>query len=124
MAHSPSAQRMTLGQLLPKTFGDKDAALVVGPLCLDSRKITAGETFVALSGAQQDGTKFVDSAIGSGAALVLIEGEVAAVDSSQSVPRVTVPALRNRLSGMASRWFGGPSESVAMVGITGTNGKD
>lgn len=97
----------------------------VGRLCLDSRQIQAGDTFVALLGGQSDARDFINSAVAKGAALVLCEA--AGVDFSLSycgeVPVIAVPNLDARLSKMAGVYFNEPAQFMNMIGVTGTNGK-
>lgn len=114
----------TLGQLLSDLSLADAEKLSVGPLVLDSRRVTPGDTFVALAGAHQDGSQFIDQALQQGAGLILTEGQVAdCTPLAKSVYQVTVPELRQRLSAIAGAWFGAPSQSMSMVAITGTNGK-
>jgi len=86
----------------------------------DSRRVHPGSLFVALKGAVSDGRQFIDHAIERGAVAVLgrnlptCPAGVACID-------VTDP--REALAGVAVALAGNPSEKIATVGITGTNGK-
>ncbi|GAB3092940.1 UDP-N-acetylmuramoyl-L-alanyl-D-glutamate--2,6-diaminopimelate ligase [Aestuariicella hydrocarbonica] len=114
----------TLGQILPDLSLQNALTFSVGPLVLDSRQVTAGDTFVALGGTQVDGASFIDSAVKQGAALILAEGLQEDCESlADGVHKVVVPALREKLSAMAGRWYSNPSQTMNVVGITGTNGK-
>ncbi len=91
----------------------------------DSRRVRPGWLFVAVKGAQADGHRFLEQAVGAGAAAVVIEaGRVSAdVTRSFGVPVIQVGDSRRFLSVLASRFHGNPSFLLNMVGVTGTNGK-
>lgn len=86
---------------------------------LDSRNVVPGDLYCALAGANADGHDYVNDAVALGSVAVLAERPV----GDCAVPVVIIPDLRARLSGLAGRFFGDPSASVACVGVTGTNGK-
>ncbi|MGH1373835.1 MAG: UDP-N-acetylmuramoyl-L-alanyl-D-glutamate--2,6-diaminopimelate ligase [Cellvibrionaceae bacterium] len=124
MAAQNNQNTSMLGHLVPELSAFKEAGLSVGRLVLDSRKIEAGDCFVALRGTQLDGTQFIDGAIKRGAKTVMVSG--ASFDISYlagPVTLVTVPNLEAELSAIAGRWFDRPSSKMNVVAITGTNGK-
>lgn len=84
----------------------------------DSRKVRRGMLFCAVPGRERDGRAFVPEALASGAAAVLAE---APPDSD--VAWIRVPRVRRALGPLAQRFYGEPSRELAVVGITGTNGK-
>jgi UDP-N-acetylmuramyl-tripeptide synthetase len=86
----------------------------------DSRAVKAGDLFVALRGRTVDGGKFAPAAVAAGAVAVLCEEELGV-----AVPQVIVPPGRAAaaLAVIAGRLAGRPAERMALVGITGTNGK-
>lgn len=100
---------------------DELASLTVSGLSLDSRLITAGDIFCALQGTAEHGMAFAESAVVNGAVLVLSDGQ--AVGADLSVPVLTLPDLRNRLGGIASKFYAHPSTQLAVLAVTGTNGK-
>src|SRR5439155_179656 len=79
-----------------------------------------GGCFVAVPGFKQDGRHFIPDAIRRGAAVVVTEGEPVA---DLPVPQVLVPSVRVSLARLAGAFYGHPSRQLALVGITGTNGK-
>ncbi len=92
---------------------------LVGKVCSDSRLVERGDVFVALRGGQQqDRHRFIDDAIGRGAAAVVVEEEVPC-----SATRIVVASCRAALPRIARRLFGAPSDSLLNIGVTGTNGK-
>jgi len=112
--------------------GAFDDILVRG-LALDSRRVQRGDAFVALAGLQMHGIAFAPMAATRGASIVLAEKPHAAtsastaIDSSRvdasGVPVVWLDDLRGELGAIAARYFGEPSQSLEVVGVTGTNGK-
>ncbi|KAF0808961.1 UDP-N-acetylmuramoylalanyl-D-glutamate--2, 6-diaminopimelate ligase [Alcanivorax sp. S71-1-4] len=115
---------LALSQLLPDMpLPASLAATPVSALCLDSRRISAGDTFVALAGHQQDGRVYIEQAIAGGATLVLAEADETGVVTQQGVPVIGIAALRQQLGVMAARLFGEPGRAMTVTGITGTNGK-
>ena len=104
------------------------AGIVVSDVTLDSRAATPGSLFLACRGHKQHGLDFAAQAIALGASAVLYE-PVDANDSrvpGQGTPGVffgSVPQLSRHVGTIADRFFGSPSQSMVIAGITGTNGK-
>ncbi len=92
-------------------------------LVLDSREVSEGALFVALKGTQQHGLAFVDMAIQKGAAAIVWESDESVSLSDSAIPQIQIPNLRDQLGLIANRFYGFPSQSLDMVGITGTDGK-
>ncbi|MDR3206910.1 MAG: UDP-N-acetylmuramoyl-L-alanyl-D-glutamate--2,6-diaminopimelate ligase [Oscillospiraceae bacterium] len=112
---------MKLGDLLAGTEavlsrGDPDTDIT--GLCLDSRKVGAGDLFFALPGAQADGQRFIGQALAAGAAAVVAERA-----NRSAAPLVLVPDAHKALAEMAAAFYGHPAKQLRMFGITGTNGK-
>ncbi len=82
----------------------------------DSRTIRAGELFVALSGPNFDGNKFVSQARGKGAAAAVVNSL-----ADEDIAQIEVEDTRVALGQLASGWLNQHSPTV--VGITGSNGK-
>ncbi len=91
-------------------------------LALDSRVIRAGEVFVALRGGSRHGLDFARAAVERGA-VAIVSDEPSADPGALGVPLVVVPGLRARLGLIANRFHGWPSRRLAVIGVTGTNGK-
>ncbi len=110
---------MPLKQLLPQASSDA----LIRELTLDSRKVRPGDLFLAVPGYQQDGRVHIADAIAHGAAAIAYEAEGAADMMAVSAELVPVRNLAGQLSAIAGRFYGEPSRSLHLVGITGTNGK-
>ncbi|WFB37343.1 UDP-N-acetylmuramoyl-L-alanyl-D-glutamate--2,6-diaminopimelate ligase [Kiritimatiellota bacterium B12222] len=86
----------------------------------DSRRIRAGDIFVAIEGHEGDGHRFVTDAIRRGAVAVIVEQPLSL---SVKVPVVQVPDSRKALTALAGCLYGSPDTPLRLTGVTGTNGK-
>ncbi len=91
----------------------------IGGLSIDSRKVRKGDLFVAVRGDRADGHAFLEQAAAAGAAAALVEREI----PSAPLPTVRVPSTASALPQVAANFHGDPSARLAVVGVTGTNGK-
>jgi len=95
---------------------------VIRGLAYDSRRVTAGDLFFALPGADVDGHDYLEQALGRGAAAVVLERLPAGFDPARC-PAVVVPDSRRAMAPIATRFFGSPASELGLIGVTGTNGK-
>jgi UDP-N-acetylmuramoyl-L-alanyl-D-glutamate--2,6-diaminopimelate ligase len=98
-----------------------DISVSVSGIEFDSRNVTAGSLFVAVKGNKSDGHEFIDSAIRSGAVAIICETVPVSADKKTCWIKVTDSA--RALGQAASNFYGNPSSSLKLVGVTGTNGK-
>jgi UDP-N-acetylmuramoyl-L-alanyl-D-glutamate--2,6-diaminopimelate ligase len=84
----------------------------------DSRDVPAGALFVAVMGERADGHDHAANAVESGAAAVMVE-RLLDID----VPQLLVADTRRAMAVAAATCWGRPSDHLAVVGVTGTNGK-
>ena len=110
---------MMLRQLLPDM---RVPAIAIQGICEDSRRIKSGDLFCAVAGELTDGRDHIEAAIANGAAAVLGEFPLPEIANSL-VPVVAVEGLSSRLSEIAGRFYGNPSEALSVFAVTGTNGK-
>jgi UDP-N-acetylmuramoyl-L-alanyl-D-glutamate--2,6-diaminopimelate ligase len=94
-------------------------AVAIRGVAYDSRAVVPGALFVAVPGAHFDGHDFVAGAAQAGAAAALVERPVDGV----AIPQLVVDGTQPALATAASWWYGDPSRELAVVGITGTDGK-
>jgi len=108
-----------------RTLLDRLAQLGVplADITADSRAVKLGSIFVAYPGTNQDGRAFIPEAIARGAAAVIWERGRFEWEERWEIPNLGVDNLRDRISEIAGNIYGNPSESLWMVGVTGTNGK-
>jgi UDP-N-acetylmuramoyl-L-alanyl-D-glutamate--2,6-diaminopimelate ligase len=85
----------------------------------DSRRVKPGDLFVAVVGESADGHRFIEQAVARGARAVVgsrAQGEIA-------VPYVRVGEDRLALAYLSAAFHGDPSLRLAVIGVTGTDGK-
>ena len=112
---------MKLKELLqgvPVVECSADLETEITAVCYDSRRVTPGALFVAVSGFASDGNRFIPMALEKGAAVV-----VTGKKPEGKVPYVLVESDRLALALISANYFGHPAASMKMIGITGTNGK-
>lgn len=90
-------------------------------LAYDSRKIMPGYLFFALPGLHVDGACFIPPAIAKGAAAVVHEGELQRYEDG--VVYLRVENARLAMSPLAAAFHDHPSRDLAVIGVTGTEGK-
>jgi UDP-N-acetylmuramoyl-L-alanyl-D-glutamate--2,6-diaminopimelate ligase len=92
-------------------------------LVVDSRKVKAGDVFIAYQGEYVDGRQYIADAIANGAAAVIWEADDFTWDASLQLANIAVPALRDQVGILLARLLGNNQLELPVVGITGTNGK-
>jgi UDP-N-acetylmuramoyl-L-alanyl-D-glutamate--2,6-diaminopimelate ligase len=97
-----------------------DTGKEIQGLCYDSRQVQTGDLFFALRGNAVDGHHFIGTAVRNGAAAVVVEDD-ASVPTGTPFAKVTDARLAMSL--MAALFYANPSDSLPLIGITGTNGK-
>jgi UDP-N-acetylmuramoyl-L-alanyl-D-glutamate--2,6-diaminopimelate ligase len=92
---------------------------------MDSRLLQPGDLFIACFGRHHDARNYIAGAIDSGVAAVLAEsgGDWQGIESRGGVPVIAVDNLSSKISEVAGRFYGKPSEAMTVIGVTGTNGK-
>ena len=96
---------------------------VTGTLHCDSRQIGLGDGFVAWPGAATDGRNYVPSALAQGAVACLVEQEGADAFAFDSPAIAAYSQLKAATGPIAAAYFDAPTERLAVLAITGTNGK-
>ena len=84
----------------------------------DSRLVESGDLFIAVTGAETDGHKYIPMAREKGAACVLCERA-----PEDGAPFVRVADSRRALAVVGGNRFDHPAREMTMIGITGTSGK-
>lgn len=96
------------------------------PLCdmqLDTRLLKQGSLFLALKGHAVDGRLFMQQAEQSGAVAILFDNSDGFIAPPLNIPCIAVPSLAEKVSELAGLFYEQPAEKLALVGVTGTNGK-
>jgi UDP-N-acetylmuramoyl-L-alanyl-D-glutamate--2,6-diaminopimelate ligase len=94
-------------------------------LSYDSRECEPGYLFFALPGVHCDGKRYVQDAIRRGAIGVVYEGTLDPPDAStlEKVAFLRVADCRMAMSAIACTYYDSPSDSLCVIGVTGTEGK-
>jgi len=98
-----------------------ERSIPVSGICFDSRNVSAGSLFVAVRGSKSDGHDFIYNAVASGASAVICETLPEIPD--KKICWIKTNNSAKALGIAASNFFGNPSSSLNLVGVTGTNGK-
>jgi UDP-N-acetylmuramoyl-L-alanyl-D-glutamate--2,6-diaminopimelate ligase len=75
--------------------------------------------FVAIRGEASDGSRFIDQAIAGGAVAIVTDSD----RRPENVAWALVPHGRRALAGLSANFYERSAEKLAVIGITGTNGK-
>ena len=95
-----------------------DPELEINAVHYDSRKVTEGSLFVAVTGFASDGNRFIPMALSKGAVAV-----VTAKKLEENVPYILVESDRLALALLGCNFYSHPAKAMTMIGVTGTNGK-
>jgi UDP-N-acetylmuramoyl-L-alanyl-D-glutamate--2,6-diaminopimelate ligase len=102
------------------------AAVEVSGVTLSSQRVRPGDLYAALPGARAHGAAYAADAVSAGAAAVLTDPagrDRCATGAGTSVPLLVVAAPRAVLGLVSARLYGEPAGAMAMIGVTGTQGK-
>ncbi|MDM8539655.1 UDP-N-acetylmuramoyl-L-alanyl-D-glutamate--2,6-diaminopimelate ligase [Desulfococcaceae bacterium HSG9] len=84
-----------------------------------AQDVKPGGLFVAISGLKADGHDYINIAIQKGALAVVVQKPIVKDDATI----IRVADTRHALARLAARFYGNPSETTVVIGVTGTNGK-
>src|SRR4051795_6151297 len=90
----------------------------ISGLAYSSTSVGPGTLFFCVPGFTSDGHEFAPDAVERGAAALVCERPL-----GLGVPEVIVPDARAAMGPAAARFFGDPTATLEVVGVTGTNGK-
>jgi len=116
---SKSLKEVCAALTLRETRGDMNRA--VCGIAYDSREVKPGFLFVAMDGLHTDGHTFIPDAVARGAAAIVHAQQL--VDAPAGVTCIRLDNPRAALSPLAAAFFGHPSRSLRVIGVTGTDGK-
>ena len=95
-----------------------DPDLEINGISYDSRNTAPGDMFVAVTGFESDGHRYIGAAAERGAVCVLCERE-----PEINIPYVLTGSTRRGLALASRSFFGDPAGAMKVIGVTGTNGK-
>ncbi len=87
-------------------------------LAYDARAVTPGALFFCVPGRRADGHDFAAAAVAAGAVALVVERPL-----ELAVPQLVVADARAAMADAAAEFFGHPSRTLTLAGVTGTNGK-
>jgi UDP-N-acetylmuramoyl-L-alanyl-D-glutamate--2,6-diaminopimelate ligase len=109
-------RELLVGTDLAGVAGEADVEIT--SLAYDSGRVAPGALFFCVRGQRADGHEFAPAAVERGAAALVVERQL-----DLPVPQVTVPDARAAMAPIAVRFWGDPTATLRVAGITGTNGK-
>ena len=103
----------------------------VSGIAYDSRKVSEDSLFVAIRGEHVDGHNFIRDAVRKGAAVIISEERTGSPVKERGHEETNAPFpvfvkvedSREALACISHNFYGRPSEDIAVIGVTGTNGK-
>lgn len=120
--------RMTLAELLDESkvvplsvFGNLEVEIT--GIQHDSRLVNSGDLFVCCLGKKTDGHLYLSEADKRGAVAVVASKEVDIEETLGCKALVIVEDTNVVLAALASSFYKHPSKNMAVIGVTGTNGK-
>ena len=98
-----------------------NTSLSINKIEFDSRLISDGDMYIAITGVNVDGHSFISQAIQNGANCIVCEK--IPDNKTDGVVYVNVKSSRKALAIISSNYFDNPSSKLNLIGVTGTNGK-
>ena len=103
---------------VPLTGGSLDLDMEISSISNDTRTLTPGALFVALSGDKTDGHRYIQTALDRGAAAVLCQHA-----PEKPGPWLTTADSHLAMALVSANFLGRPGDSMTLAAVTGTNGK-
>ena len=104
---------------LQEALDDAALSLTVRGIADDSRRVGAGDLFVAVRGQTVDGHAYLGDVAARGAVAAVVEARSADFPG----PQLVVPSTSAALAWLAARFHGRPADALRLIAVTGTNGK-
>ena len=98
-----------------------NTSLSINKIEFDSRLISDGDMYIAITGVNVDGHSFISQAIQNGANCIVCEKTPEI--KTDGIVYVNVKSSRKALAIISSNYFDNPSSKLNLIGVTGTNGK-
>ena len=98
-----------------------NTSLSINKIEFDSRLISDGDIYIAITGVNVDGHSFISQAIQNGANCIVCEKTPEI--KTDGIVYVNVKSSRKALAIISSNYFDNPSSKLNLIGVTGTNGK-
>lgn len=117
-----------MGKTCTELFAGIDCTILgnaddeVSGIAYRSDRVQPGDAFFCVVGMTTDGHSFAQDAINRGAKVLVVERKVYLADATD-VTEIVVKDTRKAMAAAAANFYDHPSKNLALVGITGTNGK-
>ena len=117
-----------MGKTCTELFAGIDCTILgnaddeVNGIAYRSDRVQPGDAFFCVVGMTTDGHSFAQDAIDRGAKVLVVERKVYLADATD-VTEIVVKDTRKAMAAAAANFYDHPSKDIALVGITGTNGK-
>ena len=95
-----------------------DGRGVVEDLAVNARRVRPGSVFFCIRGSGVDGHDWAAEAVANGAVALVVERRL-----DLPAPQILVSNARAALANVAAEYWGRPTETLPIVGVTGTSGK-
>jgi UDP-N-acetylmuramoyl-L-alanyl-D-glutamate--2,6-diaminopimelate ligase len=95
-----------------------DGRCVVEDLAIDARRVRRSSVFFCVRGFGVDGHDWAAEAVANGAVALVVERRL-----DLRAPQILVADARAALAAVANEYWGRPTETLPIVGVTGTSGK-
>jgi UDP-N-acetylmuramoyl-L-alanyl-D-glutamate--2,6-diaminopimelate ligase len=99
-------------------FSGSELEVELRDLAYRAESVSPGALFFCVRGFSADGHEFAPDAVARGAAALVCERSL-----GLGVPELVVKDVRAAMPPLAASFFGHPTLDLALVGVTGTNGK-
>jgi UDP-N-acetylmuramoyl-L-alanyl-D-glutamate--2,6-diaminopimelate ligase len=109
-------RELLVGTEVADVVGDRDSE--IASLAYDSGRVVPGTLFFCVRGQRADGHDFAPDAVARGATALVVERKL-----DLPVPQAVVPDARAAMAPIAIRFWGDPTATLRVAGVTGTNGK-
>ncbi len=107
-----------LTRVLAASESSARGAVEITDLAYDADRVSPGAVFFCVPGSRADGHEFAPRAVAAGAAALVVERPL-----ELDVPQLLVEDARMAMAVAADSFFGQPTRSLEVAGVTGTNGK-
>ncbi|UHA73554.1 UDP-N-acetylmuramoyl-L-alanyl-D-glutamate--2,6-diaminopimelate ligase [Paenibacillus sp. 481] len=98
-----------------------DPHIPIHGLSVHSTQVQPGDLFFCLTGTQTDGHQFAIEAVARGCAAIVSSKKLDYIPVG--ITQIIVPDSRKAMAMVADKFYGHPTRSLKLIGVTGTNGK-
>jgi len=125
MANIKSLRKLLQHTTCRHLRGPAAADVMIAAVTNDSRDVIGGALFVAVSGEQCDGHRYIGAAVEKGCGAVVVDSGKAELASiiDERIAVYCVESTRRELSRIVAAFYDYPGEALKLIGLTGTNGK-